>query len=151
MITRRNQRIGIKVSLYRMEAEDPSCQWQNDCEHGNCVGHRTKKLGLSFLAVPWEWCEECRKLHDAKTKAEEPKAASVAATPQPKPVKRFASGAYRRTLAEELAWAELRMTPEQFANFAEWANSAKVGEWRHYRVPRLLTDGVIAYDCTRIE
>lgn len=65
-IARRNRVIGIEVSLYLRENEDPTCKWQNDCEHGSCVGHATKKLGLAFLAAPWEWCEECRALYDKK-------------------------------------------------------------------------------------
>lgn len=68
MITRRNRTIGIQVSCYPMPNEDASCRWQNDCEHGNCVGHRTRKLAMDFLSVPWEWCEECRALYEAKMK-----------------------------------------------------------------------------------
>lgn len=81
MITRRNRLIGVEVSLYEMPEEDPECRWQTDCSHGNCVGHRTKKLAMSFLAVPWEWCEECSALHEAKTKgaAESSPGASAAA------------------------------------------------------------------------
>lgn len=68
MITRRNRIIGIEVSCYPTPDEDPSCRWQNDCEHGNCVGHRTRKLAMDFLSVPWEWCEMCRALYEAKMK-----------------------------------------------------------------------------------
>jgi hypothetical protein len=66
MITRRNRQIGVEVSLSLEPNEDPSCRWQTDCEHGNCVGHATRRLALEWLSVPWEWCEECRRLLAAK-------------------------------------------------------------------------------------
>lgn len=66
-LSRRNRAIGVEVRLYHLPDEDPSCRWQTDCEHGSCVGHATRKLGESFLAVPWEWCEECRALHEARS------------------------------------------------------------------------------------
>lgn len=57
--SRKNRRIGIEVSLVYMPNEDPTCRWQTECEHGNCVGHTTRRLAESFLAVPWEWCSDC--------------------------------------------------------------------------------------------
>lgn len=62
VMTRTNRKIGVEVSLVLMANEDPSCRWQTECAHGSCVGHATRKVGESFMSVPWEWCEECRSL-----------------------------------------------------------------------------------------
>lgn len=67
ILTRKNRIIGVEVSLVFMAAEDPECRWQTECAHGNCVGHRTRKLGESFVSVPWEWCTECREVRDRVT------------------------------------------------------------------------------------
>jgi hypothetical protein len=64
---RKNRLIGIEVTLELMSKEDESCRWQTACDHGFCVGHRTRKIAESFIAVPWEWCEECLKLFEKKT------------------------------------------------------------------------------------
>jgi hypothetical protein len=62
VVTRKNRKVGVEISLVLMANEDPSCRWQTECAHGSCVGHATRKVGESFMSVPWDWCEECRRL-----------------------------------------------------------------------------------------
>lgn len=57
---RTNRTTGGRVLLMYMPGEDPSCRWQTDCMlHARNCGHRTRRVARSFMAVPWEWCEDC--------------------------------------------------------------------------------------------
>lgn len=80
ILTRKNRVIGVEISLVYNPAEDPTCRWQTECEHGNCVGHETRKLGVSFVAVPWEWCDECRGAYERLTATDQ--SARLARTPE---------------------------------------------------------------------
>lgn len=66
---RKNRILGTDVRLEH-HLDDSGRPWMTICDaHNCCVAHSSKKNARSFLAVPWEWCEECGNAYDEKMKA----------------------------------------------------------------------------------
>jgi hypothetical protein len=63
---RKNRTTGTYVELYDTEHElnvfDPDGgRWVTFCdEHATLCNHLELATARSFLAAPWEWCEDCR-------------------------------------------------------------------------------------------
>lgn len=66
VVTRRNRQTGTQVTVCRAEAigADPIDPWYTVCEdHGNLVGHPTRRLANWHAADPIGWCPDCSDLN----------------------------------------------------------------------------------------
>jgi hypothetical protein len=51
---------GTLISVTFEPGEDPQARWQTTCvDHGECVGHETRKLAVSWASEPEGWCSAC--------------------------------------------------------------------------------------------
>lgn len=51
---------GVRVLVEYLPSADEGSPWQTTCvEHGGVCSHTTRRLAVSFAAVPEEWCECC--------------------------------------------------------------------------------------------
>jgi hypothetical protein len=62
---------GTRVGLYHAEEagidSDPETPWMTVCEdHGNMVGHGTRRLAEQALSHPEDWCDQCQQAYQER-------------------------------------------------------------------------------------